>query len=166
MNKTDIVVLALAMAGCAVNPGVHNATGVVGDAAAGVAKTAANVVGGPLLPDATLQIGPTTSISLESLVYWGAAAAVAYYVLDPLAPNWEIQEARLSEEHVQLALKMKRYYAGGAGEARQVFHRRAQELARSGGFSRYEVIEYEESLDSSVLGGQRAARGVIRLVRG
>ncbi|MCX7898455.1 MAG: hypothetical protein N2441_11355 [Rhodocyclaceae bacterium] len=165
MRKSLFACIA-ALGGCAINPGVHQATGAAADATAGLAKTAAHVIGAPLIPDATIQLGPTTSFSLESLLLGGAAAIAAYYVLDPLAPNWEIQEARFPGDHVQIALKMKRYYAGGAGEARALLHRRARELVREGGFARYEIVEYEESIDSSLLGAQRQARGVVRLIKG
>lgn len=105
------------------------------------------------------------SYPLEKTIYWAGWAAVAYLVLDPLAPNWEIHEARLPENHVHFQMSMKRYYAGGAGEARVVFHRRAKELMLAGGFAGYEVVEYSEGMDSSVLGAQRSAEGVIRLTR-
>jgi hypothetical protein len=102
---------------------------------------------------------------LDKTVYWGAWVAVAYLVTDPWAPNWEIQEARFPENHVHFLMSMKRYYAGGAGEARQVFNRRAKELMRAGGFGGYEIVEYSEGMESSVLGAQRTVEGVIRLTK-
>lgn len=102
---------------------------------------------------------------LDKTIYWAGWAAVAYLVLDPFSPNWEIEEARFPENHIHFQLSMKRYYAGGAGEARQIFHRRAKELMRAGGFASYEVVEYSESMDSSVIGSQRTAEGVIRLLK-
>jgi hypothetical protein len=84
-------------------------------------------------------------------------------VLDPLAPNWDIEEAPLGDHHIHFSLRMKRYYAGGAGEAQSHFHRRAKELMRLNGFSGYRVVEYQESLESSVLGSQRTATGVVVL---
>ncbi len=106
-----------------------------------------------------------TMYPLDKPVYWMAWTAMAYLVLDPYSPNWEIQEARFPENTIHFQLSMKRYYAGGAGEARQIFHRRAKELMRAGGFGSYEVVEYSESMDSSVIGSQRTAEGVIRLLR-
>lgn len=120
---------------------------------------------GSIIPNTTLQLTPSFGISLEKLVYWGALAATAYLILDPLAPNWSIEQAAFPGDHVHLSLQMKRYYSGGAGEARQVFHRRAKQIAREGGFSGYQVLEYTEGLDSSVLGSQRVAEGVIILAR-
>jgi hypothetical protein len=105
------------------------------------------------------------SYPLDKTVYWGAWAATAYLILDPLAPNWEIQEARFPENHVHFQLAMKRYYAGGAGEARVVFHRRAKELMRAGGFASYEVVEYSEGMESSMLGAKRMAEGIVRFIK-
>ncbi|OHC69102.1 MAG: hypothetical protein A2045_05495 [Rhodocyclales bacterium GWA2_65_20] len=118
---------------------------------------------GQLVEAGNINVTPALSIPLEKLFYWGAYAGVAYLILDPLAPNWEIEEARFPEDSYKLSLHMKRYYAGGAGEARVVFHRRAKELVRSGDYGGYEVLEYSEGMESSVLGSQRVAEGVIRL---
>jgi hypothetical protein len=102
---------------------------------------------------------------LDKTVYWGAWVAVAYMVTDPWAPNWEIQETRFPENHVHFLMTMKRYYAGGAGEARVVFNRRAKELMRAGGYGGYDIVEYAEGMESSVLGAQRTVEGVIRLTK-
>jgi hypothetical protein len=112
-----------------------------------------------------VQLGPSVSYPLEKLVYWGIWVGAAWLILDPLAPNWDIQEARLPENHVHFKMSMKRFYTGGAGEARVVFNRRAKALMRAGGYSGYEIVEYSEALDSSVLGSQRTAEGVIRLTK-
>jgi hypothetical protein len=116
-----------------------------------------------LIPKQSFQLSSSFGIPLEKIVYWGAYAGVAYLVLDPLAPNWEIEQAPLTDNHVHLALKMKRVYVGGAGEARQLFQRRARELVQYGGFDGYQIEEYNEGLESSILGSQRVASGVIRL---
>ncbi|MCF8150268.1 MAG: hypothetical protein K9K30_02700 [Burkholderiaceae bacterium] len=104
-------------------------------------------------------------IPLEKVVTWGLYAGAAWLILDPLAPNWEIEQATFPDSHYHLSLKMKRVYTGGAGEARVVFHQRAKELMRRNGFDTYSVIEYTEGLDSSILGSQRVAQGVIQLTR-
>jgi hypothetical protein len=120
---------------------------------------------GTMIPNYTLKVAPSISIALEKVVYWGALAGIAYLVLDPLAPNWDIEEAPLGENHIHFSLRMKRYYAGGAGEAQATFHRRVKELMRLNGFDGYKVVEYQESLDSSVLGSQRTAEGVVVLTK-
>ena len=84
--------------------------------------------------------------------------------LDPLSPNWEITEEPLPDNRIHLTLKMKRYGDGGAGEASAVFERRARSLVQYGGFERYEVLDYSEGMESSVIGAQRVAEGDIRLI--
>lgn len=79
---------------------------------------------GPMIPNDTVNISPSVTIPLESIFYWGVYSSIAYLVIDPLAPNWEIKQASFPDNHVKLTLKMKRVYAGGAGEARQVFQNR------------------------------------------
>lgn len=102
---------------------------------------------------------------IDKVVRWGGSVAVVAMAIDAFSPNWEIQEARFPGNHYQLFLQMKRTYSGGAGEARVVFQRRAKELMRAGSFDGYEVLEYSEGLESSVLGSQRNAIGVIKLTR-
>jgi uncharacterized protein YceK len=120
---------------------------------------------GTLIPNTTLKVSTAYSIGLDKIVAWGVLAGVAYLVLDPWAPNWDIEEAPLGDRYIHFSLKMKRFYVGGAGEARAVFQHRAKELMRLNGFDGYEVVEYTESLDSSIIGSQRKAEGVILLTR-
>ncbi|MBP7421789.1 MAG: hypothetical protein KA806_00040 [Sulfuritalea sp.] len=120
---------------------------------------------GPLVPDTSLNLTSQVQIPLEKIVAWGLYAGAAWLILDPLAPNWEIEQASFPDRHFHLSLRMKRVYAGGAGEARVVFHQRAKELMRQNGYDSYAVVEYSEGLESSVLGSQRVAQGVIQLAR-
>ena len=119
----------------------------------------------PLIPDQTVNFSTGVSMALEKVVFWGAYASVAYLILDPLAPNWDIEQAAFPDSYFHLSLKMKRVYSGGAGEARVVFNQRAKDLMRQNGYESYEIVEYSEGLESSVLGSQRVSKGVIRLVR-
>lgn len=124
---------------------------------------ATTVFKGGLIPATDIALSPTYTLPLEKLVYWAGVAAIAYYVFDPLAPNWEIQEAKFPDEHYKLSMKMKRYAVGGAGEARTVFNRRARDLANAGGYSGYKILEYSEGLESNILGSQRTTEGVVVL---
>jgi len=153
------------LAGCAQNPAAVRADGVGAKASEAVAKAAANVIGAPLIPDATIQLGPSVSYPLEKLVYWGIWVGAAWLILDPLAPNWRIEETRLPEDHVHFRMEMKRYYSGGAGEARVVFDQRARALMRAGGYGGYEIVEYSEGIESALFGAQRTAAGVVRFRR-
>ncbi|MDP1652692.1 MAG: hypothetical protein Q8L56_08210 [Rhodocyclaceae bacterium] len=157
-----VAILASLLSACASNPNAVDATGVAGNTSEAIAKASTKLIGGPLIPDTVVQLGPAVSYPLEKLVYWGIYVGAAWLILDPLSPNWNIEEARLPENHVHFSMSMKRYYTGGAGEARVVFNRRAKALMREGGFGGYEIVEYSEGLDSSVLGSQRTAEGVIR----
>ena len=120
---------------------------------------------GSIIPSTVLKLTSSLAVPLDKIVYWGIYAGSAYLILDPLAPNWEIEEAGFPDDHYRLSLNMRRYYAGGMGEARLVFHRRAKELAQLGGYDGYEVLEYSEGIESSVLGSRRNAVGVIALTR-
>jgi hypothetical protein len=119
---------------------------------------------GSAVPNWNFQLTPGLNVALEKIVYWGAYSGVAYLVLDPLAPNWEIEEVKFSDTQYRLVLRMKRYYAGGAGEARVVFNKRANDLVRSLGAGSYRVLEYSEGMESSVLGNRRVGEGVVELV--
>lgn len=136
-----------------------------------LSKTATQALAGPfpaqapLVSDTSLNLTKQIQIPLEKVVAWGLYAEAAWLIIDPLAPNWEIEQADFPDRHFHLALKMKRVYTGGAGEARQVFHQRAKDLMRQNGYDGYSVVEYNEGLESSVLGSQRVARGVIQLTR-
>lgn len=120
---------------------------------------------GPIIPDTTLNISRSLQIPLDKLVVWGMYTGAAYLILDPLAPNWEIEQAAFPDSRYHFSLKMKRFYAGGAGESRWVFHQRAKELMRQGGYDGYQVVEYSEGMESSMLGSQRVSQGVIQLTR-
>ena len=118
-----------------------------------------------LIPDTKIHVTPGYTLPLEKLLYWGGVAAIAYYVTDPLAPNWNVREAKFPDDHYRLSMQMKRFYTGGAGEARVVFNRRADELMHLGGFDGYQILDYSEGLESSVIGSQRVAEGTIVLTR-
>lgn len=117
----------------------------------------------PIIPAQSIQISESVKISLEAL----AAAAVVYYVVDPLAPNWQVQEARLADDLYRLSLRRKRFSAGGDGEAMQVLARRAEQLALQHGYAGYQLLRYTEGIESSlpVPAAQRVSEGVIRLTR-
>lgn len=121
--------------------------------------------GSPLIPDKVIQLTAKNSVSLSSLATAAVVAAAIYVVYDPLAPNWEIEEARLNDTTYRLSMKMKRYHTGGAGESIQLLKRRASQLQYEQGFGSYQILEYTEGIDSQTIGARRVAEGVIRLVQ-
>ncbi len=92
-------------------------------------------------------------------------AAVLYFVYDPLAPNWRLEERSLGSETYHLSLRAKSFRTGGDGEAVQVFKRRALQLQHEGGFSSYRILDYSEGIESSTPLTSRYAEGTIQLVR-
>jgi hypothetical protein len=102
-------------------------------------------------------IGP----SLKDWTLFG----LAYLIYDPLAPNWEIEETRLSEDRFYLQLRMKRYFTGGEGEAKRIFQRRAAQLQRELGYFAFRILDYSEGIDSQTLAARRFGEGSIQLVR-
>jgi hypothetical protein len=114
-----------------------------------------------LIPNETLNLSRSVSIPFESL----AAGALLYVIVDPLAPNWHIEESKLADGRYAIALKKKRFTTGGDGEAAQVFYRRAAQIVREEGGVRYRVIEFSEGVESSVPIAQRVAQGVVEVVR-
>lgn len=117
----------------------------------------------PIIPARSVQLTESVSISLEAM----AAAAAVYLVVDPLAPNWQVQEARLADDLYRLSLKRKRFSGGGDGEALEVINRRAERLAQEHGYTGYQIVKYTEGIDSGlpVSVAQRVSQGVIRLTR-
>lgn len=119
----------------------------------------------PLIPDKFIQLTAKNSVSLSTLATAAVVAAAIYVVYDPLAPNWEIEEARLNDTTYRLSMKMKRYHTGGAGESIQLLKRRASQLQYENGFDSYHIVEYTEGIDSQTIGARRVAEGVVRLVQ-
>lgn len=121
--------------------------------------------GTPLIPNETIQLTATTSVSLATLATAAVIGAAIYVVYDPLAPNWEIEESKLSPDVYRFSMKMKRYHTGGAGESVQILKRRASQLQYENGYSSYQILEYTEGIDSQTIGARRMAEGTIRLVQ-
>lgn len=94
-----------------------------------------------------------------------AGGLIAYAIYDPLAPTWRITATQLDEQRVRLDLRMKRLATGGEGEARRIFRRNAEQLVSEGGFVAYEVLRYEEGIESTRPFAHRFASGEIRLAR-
>ena len=89
---------------------------------------------------------------------------MAYLIYDPVAPNWEIEQVRLSEDVFRLQLRMKRYHTGGSGESMMVMKRRAEQLQRELGYSGYQVLEFAEGIESETIAARRFGEGRIQLV--
>ena len=144
--RLPILTLALLIAGCShvPGPGEGPSTQWLAIPAAGLAIT---------------EHGYTTTTHMGTLV-------AAWAILDPLAPNWQIQATRIDERHVRFHLKHKLLHTGGEGEARQVLARTAERLTREEGFSEYEITRMEESIESTRPFARRTMVADVRMLRG
>ncbi len=88
-----------------------------------------------------------------------------YFVYQPFAPNWRVEEARLNEDTYYLRLQAKRFRTGGDGEAMLVLKRRAQQLQHAGGYVAYRLLDYSEGIESGTPVAQRYSHGIVQLVR-
>ena len=121
-----------------------------------------SVPASPIIPNASLKLTPNFSLSLETMLI----GAAIYYFVDPLAPNWEGEMRRVSEDTFSIAMRAKRFRSvGGDGEAGRVFKRNAEQIMREGGYARYDVLSYSEGIESETLGAVRFAEGMIRISR-
>lgn len=120
----------------------------------------------PLISEKTLSIASKLSTTTGQLAVGAIVLGAIYLIYDPLAPNWEIKEQRLTEDSYRLDMRMKRFHTGGQGEAMQVLRRRAATLQAEGGYRDFEVVEYSEGIESHTLGAQRYAEARLRLIKG
>jgi len=114
-----------------------------------------------LIPNRGLQLSPSMALNVETLLLGSAL----FLAVDPLAPNWQLEQAPIGADRVRISLRRKRFASGGDGEAAQVFARRAGQIAREGGYTGYTVMEYTEGIESTLPLAQRVSQGVIRLNR-
>jgi len=112
-----------------------------------------------IIPNYRIPVSPSVSIPFEALI----AAAIVFWYVDPLGPNWEVEERQLSPSLIHLSLRKKRYATGGDGEAPQIIRRRATELAIKAGIGNYQVVEYAEGVESETLGARRVTTALVRL---
>jgi hypothetical protein len=114
-----------------------------------------------IIPPEVITVSRSLSVPLESI----AAGAVLFVIVDPLAPNWQIEQLRLNDNRYRIALRKKRFTTGGDGEAMPAFNRRAEQLTRENGAARFRIIEFTEGVDSGMPIAQRVAQGVVEIVR-
>lgn len=87
-----------------------------------------------------------------------------YFVYQPFAPNWSVEEARLDERTYYLRLQAKRFRTGGDGEALHVLKQRARQLQREHGYGDFRLLDYSEGIESSTPVSRRVSEGIVQLV--
>ncbi len=120
---------------------------------------------GSFLPATTIQISPNNAFTLEKLAVAGIGALAIHFVYDPLAPNWDVQQAALDANTYYVKLQAKRFRIGGDGEAMMVMKRRAVQLQRAGGYASYRILDYAEGIESNTPVAQKYSEGIIQLVK-
>src|SRR5476649_1239649 len=58
-----------------------------------------------LIPNKTLNLTPAVALSVENILL----GAALYWAVDPLAPNWQIEQAPLDADRVRISLRKKRF---------------------------------------------------------
>ena len=104
-----------------------------------------------------------TQYPFKTTLTLAVMGAAAYYIVDPLAPNWEVAQKQIGDTRYRIDLRMKRFHLGADGEADQIFKRHAEELAEIMGNGDYRLVAYSEGIDSNMTVPQRWSRGVIDL---
>lgn len=108
---------------------------------------------------------PEKALGLTGKVFNNTTSALLYIIYDPFAPNWSIEEQRLTTDTYYLSLRAKSFRTGGDGEAMQILKRRARQLQRVNGFTSYRILDYSEGIESSTPFSHRVSEGTIQLVR-
>ena len=140
-SRLCCAVLAIGLAGC---------TSIAGESSKST-----------IIPSQALNISRSLSVPLESV----AAGALLFVIIDPLAPNWHIEQTRLGENRFRIAMRKKRFTTGGDGEAMPAFYRRAEQIAGELGSRQYRIVEFTEGIDSEVLVARRVAQGIVDIIR-
>lgn len=95
----------------------------------------------------------------------GSSKPVWAAIPDLRIPGWEVKVTQIDEQRFRLHLRMRTLINGGDGEARTAFNRSAREIVDAGGYAGYDVLRYEEGIDSGLFFGRRGASGEIRVVQ-
>jgi hypothetical protein len=117
----------------------------------------------PIIPDETIKLTSAISFTAADVVMVAAVAGVAYLVIDPLAPNWDIHETKLTDTRYRIDMRKKRITTGGDGESIDLFHRQAEQIAAQAKASGYTIMSWNEGVESEFPIARRWSRGVIEL---
>jgi hypothetical protein len=117
----------------------------------------------PVIPNETIYLTTNFAFTYAELLGVVAIVGATYLIVDPLAPNWEVTQTKLADNRWRINMRMKNFTTGGAGEATELLHRHAEELAQSQGYRRYQILTWTQGIQSNVPFAHRWARGEIAL---
>lgn len=154
MNRTILLLILLGLAGCGgfATNGSPGSNGTLGTDSSGSTIR-------PIIPNESIVLSKSLTIPAEAM----ALGAAIYFVVDPLSPNWQIEEARITDNQFRIVLRKKRFTTGGDGEATQIFYRRAERIVRENGYAGYTVLEFGEGVESTVPIARRVSQGIIQV---
>jgi len=117
----------------------------------------------PLIPDESVYLTSTLSYTYAELAAAALVIGATWYVVDPLAPNWQVKETKLADNRFRVELRKKNFTTGGDGEATELLHRHAEKLAELQGYRRYLILAWSEGVQSDMPIAHRWARGTVEL---
>ena len=117
----------------------------------------------PIIPSQTIHVTETLSYSYAQVIAAAAVIGVTYYVVDPLAPNWAIEQTKVDEKRYRIEMRKKRVTTGGDGESIDLFHRQAEQIVAEMGSPGYTILAWNEGVESVFPIARRWSRGVIQL---
>jgi hypothetical protein len=117
----------------------------------------------PIIPNQTIELTEAATFTAADALMVAAVAGAVYYVVDPLAPNWEIRETKLSATRYRIEMRKKRITTGGDGESVHLFHRQAEKITEQAKAPGYTILSWNEGVESEFPIARRWSRGVIEL---
>jgi hypothetical protein len=117
----------------------------------------------PIIPSRTIELTEAATFTAADALMVVAVAGAVYYVVDPLAPNWEIRETKLSATRYRIEMRKKRITTGGDGESIELFHRHAETITAQAKAPGYTILSWTEGVESEFPIARRWTRGVIEL---
>jgi hypothetical protein len=117
----------------------------------------------PIIPAETIYLTESISFTAAQAIGWAAAIGATWYVVDPLAPNWDVKYTKLADNRYRMEMRKKNFTTGGDGEAVDLLHRHGAKLAELQGYQRYQVMAWAEGVQSDMPIAYRWARGTVEL---
>ena len=117
----------------------------------------------PIIPAETIYLTETISFTAADALFCGAVIGATWYVVDPLAPNWEVKYTKVADNRYRLEMKKKNFTTGGDGEAIELARRQGEKFAELQGYRRYQIMTWAEGVQSDMPIAHRWARGTVEL---
>jgi hypothetical protein len=74
-----------------------------------------------------------------------------------------VKYTKLADNRYRMDMRKKNFTTGGDGEATELLHRHAAKLAELQGYQRYQIMAWNEGVQSDMPFAHRWARGTVEL---